>query len=919
MKLLNLQTGTVEELTPDNTAYSLAAGTHVPADNDGVLWNPQGKLVFVPQEQVGEAVGKYGYKIPEPTELQSFGDQYKYNTPGMQLAAFGAGAARGASFGAFDWLATKSKLVAPDTLRKMQEFNPYWSGGGEIAGIVGTSFIPWSPVAKVLSGAKKLEDTSRALLLARTPSNTLARKIANLAVETGVKGLGGAVEGAAYGLGQAVSESSLGDEDLTAEKVMASVGQAGFLGGAFSAALVPGRLAITKSLNATKKAYLGLKESLLGKFEPLVDDVSQAEVKAIEKAVPDGTFDPELKGPTEQFKPGLLTRGLTKVKALLEGKTENEIVDSLQRVQGTQYISPKDLDLKAEQLRTNLQNVYDEVTKLSGKVSGELRPIETENLLVGAPVDLAKSSFENFILRGLEAIQEMESKEFRYNKPIYKTVQDVLEGMLDESETYTKSADYFKGLNEIKQRIFEATQKGRRLKPDIDIDKKNTIMTFREYYSDILKGLEDPNIWGEAAARQQAYNRSVAELLSSISNVASDRSDFAAAFFEKGAKGKTLIKASKVKTFLRMINDDRSSRGRYGMAEFLNAAEKFIPQAEATIKNVPSSQMDVAAVRDYIKKSAKMANEAKDYVSTFEGGLGFVTDMMQQAGSGNFGAAAASFIKGISDPTTAVDALSALEKRSAMVSKAIDKATKVIFEKARPAAKGAGILLEEEPKKRAEKYKKSIEQLNNLTDNPADFLNKLEKATEYSFEYAPKISQALQMSAIRAVTFLNTKKPQALHKGPLDDEYTPSALEMTKFLRYEEAVENPLVILSQLENNNILPETFEALQNVHPLLLGEIQTSIMSEIVDRMSAKDFKIPYQKRIVLTKFLGVSLDSTMLPQFINRNQTVLAKLAGEAKEEEAAQEQAMQKTSQRGADKVSLGSRYQSNITQVMTRA
>lgn len=921
MKLLNIQTGAVDELSPDETAFSLAAGTHVPPENQGVLLNPTGELVFVPGNQVGEAVNKYGYSMPEPEQLKKYGETYKFNTPGMQLAAFGAGAARGASFGVSDWLATKTNAVNPETLRLLQEYNPYLSGFGEAAGIVGTSFIPISPVAGVMKGAKAVEDTARALIAgkaattaAKAPVQSMAGKIADLAVESGIKGLGGAIEGAAYGLGKSLSEASLGDEDLTAEKVMANVGQAAFIGGAFSAALVPGRVALSKSVETAKKAYTGLKESLLGKFEPIVGDVAAAEVKAIEQTVPDATFDPMIKGPTEQFKPGLLARGAIKAKAALEGKTENEIVDSLQRTQGTQYITPKDLDIKATQLRTSLQKVYDEVTGLSGKVSKELRAIETENLLVGAPVDLSKKSFESMVTRGLEVIQEMSSKEFRYNKPIYKTIEDVLEGVLDESAGYKTAADYFRGLNEIKQRVFDDTFKGRRLKPDLDIDKKNTIVTFREFYKDIAKALEDPNVWGEAAARQQAYNRSVAELLSAIER----DSDFAASFLTKGPKGKPIIKETKIKSFLRMINDDRSTRGRFGMAEFLNAAENYIPQAETTIKNVPSSQLDVSAVKQYIKASAKTANEAKDYVSTFDGGMGFVTDMMQQAASGNFGAAAASFLKGITEPSAAVDALSAVEKRAATVTKTINKAVKTIFEKMRPPARGAGILIEEEPTKRTEKYKKAIEKINKLTDNPAEFLDRLEKSTENSFQVAPKISQASQMAVVRAVNFLVEKKPKAIHQSPMDQEYEPSQAQMIKYLRYDEAVENPLVVLSQLERNNVLPETIETLQKVYPKLYADIQGSIMGEIADKMAAKSFNLPYQKRIVLSNFLGVNLDSTMMPDIINRNQMVLNKLASEKRDEDQARDQAL-KTSQAGLRNVSLAERSQTNTTQTMLRA
>ena len=433
MRLLNLQTGVEEDLSPDQVATGLAQGLYVPPDEQGVLLTPQGKLVFVPAMQVNEAVNKYGYTVPEPDALMKIGEGYKYRTPGMQAAAFAAGAARGGSFAVSDFLATETGFTTPENLRKLKEYQPGASGVGEIAGILGTSFIPGSPVARVVSGAKKVEDFTRAAMLARLPANSLAKRLATLAGETTARGAAGAFEGAAYGLGQSISEASLGDEDLTAQKVISNIGQGAFLGGALSAALVPTKVVLSKAIDKAKGAFNKLSETFLGKFEPVEAKVANAEIAAAEAAVPQSLFEPS-PAPMEQFKPGIISSGVIKAKAAIEGKPENEIVASLQRNVNAKWITPEELDSKAVEFQSQLENMMVALRKANSKVFTKTRDEEIRNLLVGVPSETAQATFNNFIRQGFEIISSMKGKKWKYDKVMWKNLEEELKGMAEQSE-----------------------------------------------------------------------------------------------------------------------------------------------------------------------------------------------------------------------------------------------------------------------------------------------------------------------------------------------------------------------------------------------------------------------------------------------------------------------------------------------------
>lgn len=168
---------------------------------------------------------------------------------GQQALAGAEGVARGATLGLSDAALT---TALGDEYRQgaleRKEANPFTAGAGEFAGIVAPTLLSGG-TGGVAAGARVLGAPARAM-------GALGR-ITEGAVGAGLKGLGyegaglagrvgaralalgaaGATEGAFYGAGQALSDTALHGAPLTAEKVVASMGENAFLGGLTGGAL----------------------------------------------------------------------------------------------------------------------------------------------------------------------------------------------------------------------------------------------------------------------------------------------------------------------------------------------------------------------------------------------------------------------------------------------------------------------------------------------------------------------------------------------------------------------------------------------------------------------------------------------------------------------------------------------------------
>ena len=925
MQVINAKTGLPEELDPVATTEGLAAGTHLPPAGQGVLFNPDGGLVFVPGEDVSENVARYGYKVPSPDDLRKAGRDFTYGTDTAQLQAGLAGAARGGTFGVSDYLAVKTGLTSPEHLSALKEYYPDTSLATELMGGVATAFVPASPVGMLVKGAKLAEATAVGKAAAMLPKSQAASAIANLAVETGGKALGGAIEGMAFGLGQSVSESALGDPDLTAEKVMANVGYGGLLGGGLGAAFHVGGLGVKKAFEQSKKAYAKAYESLVGKSvlkevggpTPSVFDQVGAEAGDVAETI--GGIADEAATTKEVFEPGYLSRKAAKAASITSGKPEQEILANLQaQMDPTKIVlTTAQKDALVTEFTTSVDDIYKNLDKLTRKVSGKYRPQETAALLKDAELYEPLRQLQSLQDDLTSAVKLIESKPSEYSANKKAKFANILKEMESKPiESYKNANEVFRDLDKRKAQLQKMQKFKKRLESmanEVEVDTITDIIS--PMVDKVKSGLESGTAWGEAGARQAAFNNKISEFIASKEGL----EQFLMRESKVG-KGRPImeIDPAKANTFFNQINDNRAKFRNRAVMNFLKAGREVIDEIEKTSGNVPGQKLDIAGVKNFVEKTSEQALKAKDVVSSTFGGHGYFRDLMDAAKSGGLAGMAAQIGTAFTNPENIIKGLSTIESLSRKTSKAVETTSKFIFEKVRPPTRGAGVIIEKMTNaERLEKYQKTVERLKNLTDVPDAMLDQIDAATKDTFEYAPKITQGLQLAAVRATSFLASKVPQPPDKGILDQPYQPSQAQIITFMRYADAVENPLVALKQLEANAVNSETLETLKTVYPSLYGDMKQSIIGSLADKMAEGKVDLPYQRRAVLSRFLEMPLDSSFRPEIVARNQEALAALS--AKEEAKEQAEQSIRPTQKGASNVSLSSRSQSITEKVSSRA
>ena len=87
--------------------------------------------------------------------------------------------------------------------------------------------------------------------------------------------------------------------------------------------------------------------------------------------------------------------------------------------------------------------------------------------------------------------------------------------------------------------------------------------------------------------------------------------------------------------------------------------------------------------------------------------------------------------------------------------------------------------------------------------------------------------------------------------------YTPNPVEIAKFMRYEEIVNNPLGVLDHIANGTLTSEHRETMVSVYPELYKEMQEKILEGLAQ--GKPNMSLP--QKIQLSIFMGKPVDPTM----------------------------------------------------------
>jgi len=140
-------------------------------------------------------------------------------------------------------------------------------------------------------------------------------------------------------------------------------------------------------------------------------------------------------------------------------------------------------------------------------------------------------------------------------------------------------------------------------------------------------------------------------------------------------------------------------------------------------------------------------------------------------------------------------------------------------------------------------------------------------------EIAPTVAVSLVGVEMRKAQFLQSKRPVPLTRASdvfahLQTRPRVCDGEMARYLRYSDAVENPMQVMKDFGNGRVSREGAEALRAVYPRLYGELEKAITDKIIDQKKA----LPYRQLIDLSILLDRPLHPSMEPGFIAASQKI-----------------------------------------------
>lgn len=836
--------------------------------------NPYGQPENIPQESLNDALG-VGYKVASPQAVQDYKDAQTYGSGvANPVEAFAAGAARTSTFGLSDQLLTKTGAVKPETLAGLKKYNPISSTAGDIAGI-GGSILAAPELSPVGAVAKMGQGVTEALAPALSESAPLVGKILG---QAGAGAAGSAVEGAAYGLGQSVTEQALGDPDLNAQKLLSNVGYGALWGGAIGGLLKGGEAAAPAVVDAAKDS--------LGKIGTAIYGAAGDDV-----------------GPLGQV--------YAHASSFVSGRPYEEIVQALKDRELSLTTPHETHDLAAD-LSKALSDHVDNLNTITKDANNVMRPDETNRILESVPNAAPLEKFSSTIEEMKQAASEMKADPILHDQYYAKIMDDLAGTFSSKITTDSSSADIFNTMNDLKKQLDGEIPygKGTMLPPN----QKRALSLLRNVRGGIKDSLEDESVFGEAGSRQAAWNDAQNQHLTLTGNKGQFKKYFLEPTVTRSGQQVMRVSPTKVKSFLSQLGNLTGDSKAQVLQEFLDSSDNLIQQAQKTYETLGTEPIGKMATSDMVAQTKGLRDKAVEQTEFNKRlnmlGAGAHNTYLGEAGALFAGVhhpvlgAGIEAFNMLRNPGLTVQRLAKIEKSVATATKAIGAGAKAVFKATGASADvlggyTAGRLSSDLD---TDKHQKIVGQINDLANNPQKMVDALDHATRELYHVAPQISQNLQSTAVRATQFLASKIPKDNDqtRGPLSPPYMPSQSEIAEFQKNLALVKDPISVFNQIKNATITQDSIEAVQTVYPKLYQEMQTHLMDELTNMVAKKKAQdIPYRVKLAASLFLGQDLDGTMSPQSIASNQMAQSQMGQQqAKNEVAGQI----KSSQAGLSKI-----------------
>lgn len=783
-----------------------------------------------------------------------------------------AGAARGLSIGASDDALLRAaeffggrggREAVRKRLADYQAYAPVSSALGEFGGITaGAMFGDEAGLAAAPNALARLGGSAEAMAVRALGEGAAGRAAGYLAR--------GAVEGSVYGAGSAFSESRLQDHDLTAEALVGGAKQ-GALGGMIASGLFG---AAGEGLGAVGR-----------KFSKLRSPASAA----------DG-FESMAKSTFGEAADGV-GAALEKETAAASGPGD-AIADAYIANRPGSTASERALQSEAWAKR---HQVFSKHAETIEKASREFSTALDDALTAGRKADMA--SFGDAKVNQMSRLVDQSKFVDQYN-----AVVDWMTDAHKVVDAISKDASAGMGPSAVKKwnahltKVMEAVESGESVKLHTALDNTKRFLgqeagfgkgpfgltvaqrEFDGLYQgeNGLKGLLESNVWGDAAASAQKEINSATHQMLSEGKLFSRK--FTTEFGSEAGRPQYAADTAAVNGFMNRLTSAANDLDARGVESWIRARRGFLDAIGKNYEFDAGAAKVIAAERSALDKlDTVYRGTTKDVTLANQ-----VRTALQEERERSIGGAVGAVFDVASKPMVTLQRLAQIESNTKGILDRLTNGTRDLIgvKKAegpklgppKPNGQGFFLSLLDTAGKSAEAsaaggramsatYAKRADQIAKLQANPAMVVDRVSQGLGPVAEAAPKVTALATETALRGVNFLASKLPPSRQdpfslQPQLQKSTRASDAEVSRFMRYAQAVDDPLIVLREAKSGTLTRDHVEAVKAVYPKLYSEIQTQVLRAVVD--SKKE--LPYDRRIQLGILLDIPTDKTLSPDFL-----------------------------------------------------
>lgn len=276
-----------------------------------------------------------------------------------------------------------------------------------------------------------------------------------------------------------------------------------------------------------------------------------------------------------------------------------------------------------------------------------------------------------------------------------------------------------------------------------------------------------------------------------------------------------------------------------------------------------------------------------------------------------------------SDLKRKITILSGIERSNKAAESKLLEGVKTFFKRTGSAAKKMTVYSlasspiafdgDKSPKDRQAAYKNTLKNIVNYRTEPEKFVENVSKDLMHIERAAPQASKIIAARTIKAMEFLESKIPKdtksVMLDRPFTREYQPSSMELSKFERYVQIIDNPLSIVEELENGTITQEHADALKAVYPSIYRRLQVAVLDEVQNHPD-----MSYNKKLQLGTVMDIPTDESLIPENIIALQSNFAP----QEEQQDPQTQGAVSQTQSGVSKLKISERQATDMQATQER-